>query len=86
MVVDRPGVLAKIAAVLGGYGISIKSVLQKEISSGTGQQKGVPVVITTHTAPESGIQSALKDVDALEVITDMSVCIRIIDEHEEYQS
>jgi homoserine dehydrogenase len=86
MVLDRPGVLAKIAAVLGGYGISIKSVLQKEISSGTGQQKGVPVVITTHTAPESGIQSALKDVDALEVITDMSVCIRIIDEHEEYQS
>jgi homoserine dehydrogenase len=86
MVLDRPGVLAKIAAVLGGYGISIKSVLQKEISSGTGRQKGVPVVITTHTAPESGIQSALKDVDALEVITDMSVCIRIIDEHEEYQS
>jgi homoserine dehydrogenase len=86
MVLDRPGVLAKIAAVLGGYGISIRSVLQKEISSGTGQQKGVPVVITTHTAPESGIQSALKDVDALEVITDMSVCIRIIDEHEEYQS
>ncbi len=86
MALDRPGVLAKIAAILGSYKISIKSVLQKEISLGSEEQKGVPVVITTHTAPESGIQNALKEVDALDVITDMSVCIRIIDEHEEYRS
>jgi homoserine dehydrogenase len=84
MALDKPGVLAKIAAVLGKYNISINSVLQKEVSSSVQNQKGVPVVITTHNAPESNVIKALKETDALEVITDKSVCIRIINEHEEY--
>jgi homoserine dehydrogenase len=84
MALDKPGVLAKIAAVLGKFDISINSVLQKEVSSTTQDQKGVPVVITTHNAPESNVIKALKEADALDVITDKSVCIRIINEHEEY--
>ncbi len=84
MALDKPGVLAKIASVLGKYNISINSVLQKEVSNNVQDQRGVPVVITTHNAPESNVSKALKETDALEVITDRSVCIRIINEHEEY--
>ncbi len=84
MAVDSPGVLAKIAAILGKFTISIKSVLQKELSPQNTHPQGVPVVITTHTAPESSINSALQEVDTLDVITDKSVCIRIVEEHEEY--
>ncbi|MBN1798289.1 MAG: homoserine dehydrogenase [Spirochaetales bacterium] len=84
MALDKPGVLAKIASVLGKYNISINSVLQKEVANNVQDQKGVPVVITTHVAPEGNVSKALKETDALEVITDRSVCIRIINEHEEY--
>jgi homoserine dehydrogenase len=84
MALDKPGVLAKIATILGNYEISINSVLQKEAYTDLSDKKGVPVVITTHKAPENSVSKALKEVDALNVITDKSVCIRIIDEHEEY--
>ncbi len=62
--VDKPGVLAKIAHILGKYQISIKMALQKSIPvSG-----GVPVVMTTHPARKREIDLAVKEIDQLEVI------------------
>ena len=78
---DEPGVFAQLAALLGDHGISISSVLQKEPEPN--QSEGVPVVITTHTANEGKVMSALRRIDALQVVKRKSVCIGIIDEPKE---
>ncbi len=81
MVEDVPGVFAKLATVLGNHSISISSVLQKE--PGEDEPEGVPVVITTHRATEGNVLEALGEIDQLSVVKRPSVCISIIDEHEE---
>ncbi|RKQ61852.1 homoserine dehydrogenase [Thermovibrio guaymasensis] len=62
--VDRPGVLAKIALILGKYQISIKMALQRSIDF----NGGVPVVMTTHPAKKRDIDLAVKEIDQLDVI------------------
>jgi homoserine dehydrogenase len=79
---DRPGVLARIAHVLGSRDISISSVLQHE-PAGDAEGEGVPVVITTHTALEGDVRAALAEVDALPVVKSPGVCIRMVEEHPE---
>ena len=72
-VVDKPGVLSKISGVLGTHNISIASVIQKER-----REKGpVPVVIVTHDAKEENVQSALREIDKLDVVNAETVLIRI---------
>lgn len=72
---DRPGVLARICAVLGRYGISIASVIQKERSG----VRSVPVVMMTHEARERNIRKAISSIDKLDVITEKSLFIRVED-------
>ena len=62
--VDRPGVLAKIAQILGKYQISIKMALQKSMAF----NGGVPVVMTTHPARKREIDRAVSEIDKLDVI------------------
>ena len=78
---DRPGVLAKVTAVLGRHDISISSVLQHEGQPGA--SGGVPVVITTHRAKEGNIQAALEEVDAIDVTRSRSVRLGIVEEYPE---
>jgi len=61
MVPDQPGVLSRIAGVLGNHAISIASVLQQ------GRQEGqtVPVVIMTHRASERSVQTAIREINHL---------------------
>jgi homoserine dehydrogenase len=75
MVVDRPGVLAKIAGILGQHDISIASVLQKEREHGA----NVPIVIRTHHARERNLRRALRAIDRLAVVRAKSAVIRIED-------
>ncbi len=82
MAEDRPGVLARIAAILGELDISIASVLQHE-PPGSGEGDGVPVIITTHVAGEGNVREALRKVDALDAIKAETVCIAIVEEHPE---
>jgi len=49
-VVDKPGVLAKVARILGDNNISIAGVQQKEINKDV-----VPVVVITHEATEENL-------------------------------
>ncbi len=73
---DRPGVLAKIAKVLGDYQISISGTLQHE---GAGPDNTVPVVIATHLTRQKNISAAMKKIKNLDVIGGKPVCIRIVD-------
>ena len=73
MVVDRPGVLAKISGILGAHDISIASVIQKEREHGA----SVPIVIRTHQARERNLRRALRQIDRLAAVRAKSALIRI---------
>ncbi|HDD64811.1 MAG TPA: homoserine dehydrogenase, partial [Firmicutes bacterium] len=70
---DKPGVLAKIAKVLGENDISIASVIQKKESP----KKAIPVVMLTHLSKEKNVSKALKLIDRLDVIKKPTVRIRV---------
>jgi homoserine dehydrogenase len=73
MVVDRPGVLARLAGALGNEGISIASVLQRE--RGRGQM--VPVVIRTHEAKEKDVRRAVRAIGRAKIVRAKTTVIRI---------
>lgn len=75
-VLDRPGVLASIARILGMQNISIESVIQKARSTG----EHVPIVIMTHRALEADLIRALKIIDRLRVVKEKTRFIRIEEE------
>lgn len=72
---DQPGVLARVATILGAHRISIASMIQKEQREG-GQ---VPVIVLTHTAEERAFRAALAEIDALDVVGAPTIALRIED-------
>lgn len=72
-VLDKPGVLASIAKILGMHNISIESVIQKGRSAG----EFVPIVIMTHSATEKNLINALTIIDGLKVVKEKTTFIRI---------
>ncbi len=72
-VIDKPGVLARIAAILGENDISLSAVTQKERHP----KSAVPILALTHTAKEASIQAALEKIDTLDVLKDKTVMLRI---------
>jgi homoserine dehydrogenase len=72
---DQPGVLARVAAVLGAHRISIASMMQKE------QRQGghVPVIVLTHDAVERSFRDALAEIDGLDVVGAPTIALRIED-------
>jgi len=73
MVVDRPGVIADVTAVLRDVGISLESMLQRGRSPG----EAVPVVLTTHETRESQMRTALERIAALNTVMEAPTLIRI---------
>ncbi len=70
---DKPGVLSKIAGVLGEHNISIESVIQK------GRKEGgsVPLVILTHEALEDNVLKAMSEISSLQVVDEGAIMIRV---------
>ncbi len=73
-VVDRPGVLAHIAAILGGAGISISSVIQKEADEAS---QTAELVIMTHEAREAAMQDALREAEGLDSVLAIGNFVRV---------
>jgi homoserine dehydrogenase len=73
MVVDRPGVIADVTAVLRDLGVSLESMLQRGRSPG----EAVPVVLVTHETRESDMSSALDRIGALPTVMEDPTLIRI---------
>ncbi|MGC8805127.1 MAG: homoserine dehydrogenase, partial [Candidatus Ratteibacteria bacterium] len=73
--VDRPGVLAKIANVLGRNSISIASVIQKKENP----DRAVPIVMLTHRATEKNIRKAVDVINKLSCIKQKTQVIRVED-------
>ncbi len=62
-VVDKPGVLAKIASVFGHNQVSIASVIQKESRGEVAQ-----IVWLTHKTPYAAMQKSLAEIQQLDVV------------------
>ncbi len=73
MAIDRPGVLSRIAGILGQNRISISSVIQK----GRKEGEAVPVVMMTHTALERDVRLALREIDRLPDVAAKTAVIRV---------
>jgi homoserine dehydrogenase len=73
MVVDRPGVIADVTAVLRDQGVSLESMLQRGRSPG----EAVPVVLVTHETQESAMREALARIAALNTVLEAPTMIRI---------
>lgn len=73
MVVDRPGVLGRIAGILGQHGVSIASVIQREREHG----RVVPVVIRTHDVAARALQRAVRAIDRLAIVRTRTTVIGI---------
>ena len=74
LALDRPGVLADIARILGEHKISIDSIRQKGTSSGDAP---VSIVILTHRTIESQMSRAIPELERLTTIREKVVRIRI---------
>ncbi len=74
-VADQPGVLAQVAQVLSGHGVSVKSVVQK----GLGDQARLVMVI--HPVLESRFEGAMAEIAALgDVLRAPPRAIRVLEE------
>lgn len=71
-VLDRPGVLANVASILGKHNVSLESVLQK----GKGRDC-VPLIVVTHKAHEAAIRQAIAEIEKLPDVVNVSSCIRV---------
>ena len=76
-IADRPGVLGRLAQVLGGRGISIASVIQHEPGEDAPTPSPVPLVIMTHLAVQADLHAALDEIDRLEVVHAPSVWLGV---------
>ncbi|MGH7994517.1 MAG: homoserine dehydrogenase [Limisphaerales bacterium] len=72
-VTDRPGVLAKIAAIFGQSKIGISSVIQPEGHEG----KSVPLIFMLHYATHGAVTKALARIGKLSVVKSKPVMIRV---------
>jgi homoserine dehydrogenase len=80
---DKIGVLASITNVFAKYGISIASVLQKEMVCKMAKKENspmVPLVILTHKAYEKDIKKALSEIEGLSVVKQKPILIRLEEE------
>ena len=73
-VADRPGVLARVADVLGRNEVSVQSVVQR----GLGDE--ARLVMVMHECPESSFFKALAEIASLEFIRAQPRAIRVIEE------
>ena len=72
-VLDRPGVLAKVSAVLAKNKIGISSVIQPEGHEGN----SVPLILMLHYAKNAAMQKALKEIRKLSAVKAKPVMIRV---------
>lgn len=73
-VADKPGVLAKVAAILGAHDVSIESVRQPPSAADTGRAQ---LVISTHRALEADLRATVDEIRGCEVVHAVLSVLRI---------
>jgi homoserine dehydrogenase len=73
-VADRPGVLARVADVLGRNEVSVRSVVQRGLGD------DARLVMVMHEGPEARFYSALEEIATLDFVRSSPRAIRVIEE------
>ncbi len=74
-VVDKPGALAEVAALMAEKGVSIASVIQPKVTPG----KKATLILTTHISNEKIIQDTCKSLNKLKSVLNAPFLLRIMD-------
>jgi homoserine dehydrogenase len=77
LTLDRPGVMASIATVLGDRGISLASVVQKESVVLGEDMPGAEIVLTTHLASEAAVQEAIATIRGMPMVERIGSLLRV---------
>ena len=72
-VIDKPGVFARIATILGKCKVGISSIIQPEGHEG----ETVPAILLIHDAPNSAMKKALTRIEKLNVVKGRPVMLRV---------
>ncbi len=73
MVDDKPGVMAKIATILGKSNVGILSMIQRE----AGESENAPVVLMLHDARFGEVNAAVAKIAALDCVREEPVLMRV---------
>jgi homoserine dehydrogenase len=73
MVLDQPGVIADISAILRDHKVSLESVLQR----GRDPHQAVAVILTTHETTEDSIRRVSDQIGKLKSVTEPPYLMRI---------
>lgn len=73
VVIDRPGVLADITAVLGNQNVSIATMIQKR----TDDQGRAELVFVTHMVEEQNLRNAISNISGLSTVVSIDNIIRV---------
>lgn len=71
-VVDRPGVLARVAAVFGDQGVSIRSMEQH------GRGDDAELVFITHESQEAAVRATIEALGELDAVTRVNSLLRVV--------
>ncbi len=69
---NKPGVLGKVAGVLGEHNISIASCVQKET-----EEQIVPLILTTHMCRKDDMVEAIREIQKMKEIKDKIIVLNI---------
>ena len=72
-VTDKPGTLAKVAAILAAANIGISSVIQPEGHAG----ESVPLILMIHDATNAAMARALSRIGQLNVVKAAPIMLRV---------
>lgn len=75
VVLDRPGMLSRIAGVLGAFDVSIEQMVQEGRAGSS--DAAVQIVMFTHETREASVQRALREIDALDGMVSRTTALRI---------
>ncbi len=73
-VLDKPGVLSRVAQIMSARGISIEAIIQKEPRPG---EDHVSLIMLTNKTPERDLRAAVADIEALATVAGTVVSLRV---------
>lgn len=73
VVADKRGVLAKITQMLADKNISLEQVIQQPYNNGSQAE----IIMITHLSSKSDMDSVRKDMEQMEIITEVKSCYRV---------